>query len=200
MTGLGLVALWSDQDGRGDERPRGVRRPGERGRRPDSADESLKSESPLDGDRPFGEIREFLEEHFPDRLAEMERFRETNPEGFRQQMGRMFPRVRRMMEMQRRNPEAAHVMLREQRLEFQIQSLVEQYFAATSDERISELRAEIREMVEKQFDTRLEMRELEIQRLERRLQAIRTQTELDREHREQRIEQQMGELGVFEQE
>ena len=62
------------------------------------------------------------------------------------------------------------------------------------------VRDEIREMVEKQFDTRLEMRELEIQRLERRLQAIRTQTELDREHREQRIEQQMGELGVFEQE
>lgn len=176
---------------RGEGRTRG---PGPRGERPGRR----RPLTPEEFAEEFDEIQQFLQEQFPERLGELRRFRRTNPDGFRRHVGRMIPRLRRIMDMLERNPQAGQLMLREERIGFQIQRLVDQYFEVSDPNQVRRLRREIRGLVEEQFDVLLEMREHEVQRLERRLEAIRTRLTRDRERREQRIEQSLGDLGIFE--
>lgn len=143
-------------------------------------------------------VQAFLEEHFPERLRELQAFRRDNPAGFQRRIGQMLPRMRRMMDMLERNPEAGKLMLREERLGFQIHRLVDRYFQATDSDRLAGLRSRIRELVQEQFEVRLKLRQQEVRRLERRLAAIKTKLQRDRDRREDRIEQSLEDLGVFE--
>ena len=173
-------------DRRRRERGRGRDRPGEPG--------GFRTEEFAED---MERIQKFLAEHFPERLGELQSFRRGNPAGFQRRMGQMMPRLRRIMDMLKRNPEAGRLMIREERLEFQIHRSADRYFEVTEPDRLRELRDEIRRLVEEKFEVRLKLREQEIQRLERRLDAIRKQLDRDIEHRRQRIEQSLGELGIF---
>jgi len=138
-----------------------------------------------------------MSKHFPERLAELEAFQSENPEGARRRMGGMFPRVCRLMEMMERNPEAGELMLREERLNFEIYRMIDEYFAAADPGRIEALRGEIRAKVEQRFNVRMELRGQEIARLERRLEVIKKQLGDDAEHRGERIDLELHDLGVF---
>ena len=122
--------------------------------------------------------------------------RENNPDMFRRRASRMFPRIMRIMERSERNPEAGALMLEEDRLGLQINRLVEHYFDTDDADRIARLRGELRELVTKQFDTRQRLRELEVRKLQRRLEAIKTQLQRDADRRQERITHALGELGI----
>ena len=186
----GRMRLAQNRDG---DRPAGrAQRPGFQGRRGFGRDEGVRRFS----DEQLDSVLEFIKEHFPERHAELSTLRENNPDMFRRRASRMFPRIMRIMERSERNPEAGALMLEEDRLGFQIHRLVEQYFDTDDENRIARLRGELRELVTKQFDTRLRLRELEVRKLERRLEAIKTQLQRDADRRQERITDALGELGI----
>ena len=141
-------------------------------------------------------VRRFVREHFPERMEKMEQFRQRNPDGFRRHMRQMMPRIRRMMETMERDPEAGALMVHEEHLNLDIQRMAREYSQAVDPDRLDALRHEIRARVEERYDVRLKRRDQEIQRLERRLEAIRAQLANDLENREFQIEQELLDLGV----
>lgn len=162
-----------------------------RGRRPGG---------PSDPERPGAEmerVRRFVRKHFPEGMEKLEKFRRRRPDAFRRHMRQMMPRIRRMMETMERNPEAGALMVHEERLNLDIQRIAREYSQAVDPDRLEALRHEIRARVEERFDVRLNRREQEIQRLERRLEAIRAQLANDLESREFQIEQELLDLGVL---
>ena len=141
-------------------------------------------------------VRRFVREHFPERMEKMEQFRQRNPDGFRRHMRQMMPRIRRMMETMERDPEAGALMVHEEHLNLDIQRMAREYSQAVDPDRLDALRHEIRARVEERYDVRLKRRDQEIQRLERRLEAIRAQLANDLESREFQIGQELLDLGV----
>lgn len=142
-------------------------------------------------------VQAFLKEHFPERLRELKAFRAENPEGFRRRLAQIVPRMRRMMSMLERNPEAGKLMIHQEQLEMEIHKRVEMYFETTDSAKLRDLRREIRRLVEEKFDVRLKLRDQEVQRLERRLDAVKKQLERDVDQRDERIRQIVEELGIF---
>jgi len=154
-----------------------------------------------DGPRQFTDeqletVLEFIKDHFPERYGEISALREQNPDIFRRRVGRMFPRIMRIMERSERNPQAGELMLEEDRLGLEINRLVEHYYDAEDAGRVADIRREIRELVTRRFEVRQQLREREVRQLERRLEAIRTQLQRDADRREERINDALQELGI----
>ena len=184
----------------GDTRAPRADRPG-RGGPPDRPwSRRARGEAPFDPEQfkaDFERVRQFVTEHFPERLAELEEFQSENPNAARRRMAHMFPRVRRIMEMMERNPEVGELMIREQRLQFETQRLLDEYFSVNDSDRLNDLREKIRANVAEGFDVRIRLRTQEVERLERRLEVIRQQLGADAEHRDERIQMELHDLGVF---
>lgn len=153
----------------------------------------------------FGEMRgerlerviEFIKDRFPERHEELQRLHETDSDLFNRRLRRMMPRIMRMIEAVERNPEAGQLTIDVEQLSMEIHERVERYFDAIDPERQETLRREIHELATRQFDVRQELREIEIVRMERRLDAIRARLRRNEEHREERIERVLEELGVI---
>lgn len=142
-------------------------------------------------------IHQFVHKHFPDRVEKLEEFKHRNPRAFRQHMREMMPRIRRMMHTMERDPEAGELMIREEHLNMEIRHLSQEYARAGEPEHREALRHEIRNRLEERFDVRVKRREGEIDRLERRLELVRVQLDRDLDHRGQRIEEELLDLGVL---
>jgi hypothetical protein len=139
----------------------------------------------------------FLEEHFPERHEQLLQLQESDPDGFSRRLRRMMPRIMRMIEAVERSPDVGKMTVEVEQLAFEIHNRVEQYFDAIGSERQETLRREIHKLAARQFDIRQELREIEITRMERRLDAVRAQLRRNEEHREERIERVLEELGVI---
>ena len=180
---------WREREGPPPEHKRPMRPDGRRGdRRP------LFSE--MRGER-LERVLEFLEDRFPERHKELQRLHETDPDLFSRRLRRMMPRIMRMIEAVERNPDVGKLTIEVEQLSMEIYERVERYFDAIDPERQGTLRREIHELAARQFDIRQELREIEITRMERRLDAIRVQLRRNEDHREERIERVLEELGVI---
>lgn len=167
-------------------------RPGFRGRRGFGNGDGPRRLS----DEQLESVLEFVKQNFPERLGEITALRENNPDMFRRRAGRMFPRILQIMQRSERNPEAGALMLEEDRLGFQINRLVEQFFDTDDSDQIARTRRELRDLVARRFEVRQRQREMEVRRLERRLEAIRMQLQRDADRREERIDDALAELGI----
>ena len=86
-----------------------------------------------------------------------------------------------MMEAFERSPETAALMVQQEKLSFRIGMAVDHYFDATGADKLQALRKAIRELVTERFEIRQQLRQRDVNRLERRLEAVRAQLERDAE-------------------
>lgn len=185
----------------GDERPRTRLGPFDRSRgsRRPSAWRGLDGDF-VEGNPTIEDLLAFVQEHFPIRYEQLNTLRESDAEGFVRRIRQMAPRIGRMRELFERNPENAQLMVREQKLGFEIQRRVDHYFEAGETLQREELRDEIRSLVEERLGVQHKLRELEVERLERRLRAVKKTLDRDRDRRDQQVEYTLEDLGVFDDE
>jgi hypothetical protein len=191
---------------RGERRERGVRGPrGERGERGERRFDSRRRGpggpmgrmDPDERREKIDEILDFVEEHFPARYRELSTLRTTNPSAFRRRFAAAMPKLMEMAERFKRNPEIGQLMIREERIGFQIRRLVDEYIDTDSRDRKDDLRNQIEELVTEQIGVRMELREFEVKRLERRLEVFRKRLDRDRERSDEVIQRTLKDLGVL---
>ncbi len=147
-------------------------------------------------DEDFDEMLRFLDQHFPERAQELRWLRDENNPRFRVRAGRMFPRLRQLMMELRDDPESGRLAVENERLEMKVRGLAQEYAGTPeSDEpRRTQLRRQMRAMLDEQFDVRQQRMQREIARLEQRLGSLRERIENQQQRRDVMIDTRLDNL------
>lgn len=157
------------------------RNPNERRSRPGGDEERLA-------------IQQFLQTEFPELWAKFEPFLRQDPRDADRLLGRMAPQIREILALKQSHPELAKIKTAQMRtgLDFgeaaRLYRLVLSNPDSTQSDREEALN-EIRSHAEARFDAELEAKQLEIDRLEARLNQLRDSVSELEQRREQEVDQ-----------
>ena len=160
---------------RGDrERPERGDRPGERGQPGDRDGDRPGRREPISVDQieeALATIRAMHGDKAPPWMERIEKLVQEDPEAAAKAISR-FPRIREMMDARKHRPEEFKLQSRQGQLMREVFPMVRELKQAQRDEdqdKIDELRPQIRERIERLFQVRLELKELEIKRIREKL-------------------------------
>lgn len=136
----------------------------------------------------------FMEEHFPRLAVEMDHLQQTAPKKYEQRMNRVAGEMRRLMDINERDPRRATDLIRERQVGLEIQDLARKYRDADDDETRTRIRKTLRELVSKEFDSRMERRNTEIRQLESKLAELKGRLSQMESVRDKMLDRRMREL------
>ena len=174
-----------------DRRPEGVgqvRRPGPDRRGPRGPEWNRMSEAERK------EVTNFMQEHFPRMLVELDQLKESAPQRFERRMERVAPEMHRLMEAKENDPHRATVLIRERQVGLQLQQLARSYHSASDDEEKTKIRKSVRELASQEFDNRLERRNMEVRQLETKLAELKSRLSEMESVREDMLDRRTREL------
>lgn len=177
---------------RGNDEPRRARSEA----RPDAPSQRNPNErrSRPGGDEDRQAIQQFLQTEFPELWAKFEPFLRQDPRDADRLLGRMAPQIREILALKDSHPELAQIKTAQMRtgLDFgeaaRLYRLVLSNPDSTQSDR-EEALSKIRSHAEARFDTELEAKQLEIDRLEARLNQLRDSVSELEQRREQEVDQ-----------
>lgn len=146
------------------------------------------------GDEDRQAIQQFLQTEFPKLWTKFEPFLRQDPRDADRLLGRMAPQIREILALRDSHPELAKIKTAQMRtgLEFgeaaRLYRLVLSNPDSTQSDR-EEALGEIRSHAEARFDAELEAKQLEIDRLEARLNQLRDSVTQLEQRREQEVDQ-----------
>jgi hypothetical protein len=151
-----------------------------------------------DSDSPAAEqvakVMDFARENFPPLYDRLARLRDSNPVVFRQMVKRVRGPIMEILKVRQRDPEVAHKLIELQQVEMDLRDLRAQYQAARSDDQRQQLKAQIRELVDKRYDLRLERLRLEVRDLEKRLDQAKTEVAKREKDKNTHVDREMRQL------
>ena len=133
----------------------------------------------------------------PDLVERLEALREREPRRLSHVLQRRFPRLRHLLRLKEHDPPMYELRVEDVRLTLKSQRLAQDYQAAQRNERDDEaeqLREQLNALIERHFEVRQQINELELERLEQRIEALREQIEARADDRDDVIEQRVQEL------
>ena len=139
---------------------------------------------------------EVLKDINPEVAERMEQWKD-NPQRTGALLGRYMPRIHKLMQTKKSDPELYKLNVKDTKIGMECDKLSREFREADreGDEgRAEEIRTKVAELVEEHFDVRQEMRGMELERLERRLNEARKQLEKRAGMRGELIEQRVTEL------
>lgn len=139
-------------------------------------------------------IQGFLNEHFPRMGVELDRLKESSPQRYERRMNRVALEMRRLMDVSERDPRRATAMIRERQVNFQLQELARSYHQAGDEEERTRIRRSVREMAGREFDNRLQRRQMEVRDLETKLAELKTRLQESESVRDEMVERRTREL------
>ncbi len=145
------------------------------------------------GDEERQAIQQFLQKEFPELWAKFEPFLRQDPRDADRLLGRMAPQIREILALKQSHPELAKIKTAQMRtgLDFgeaaRLYRLVLSNPDSTQSDREEALN-EIRSHAEARFDAELEAKQLEIDRLEARLNQLRDSVSELEQRREQEVD------------
>ena len=211
---LPMGALAQPEDGPRDrsegERPQPRERPGDRGDRPGDRPPDRERLRPGDRDRPskrtsltvdqideaIATLRAMHGENTPSWLTRIEERAKENPEEAAKRLSR-FPRIREMMEARESRPEEFALQSRQAQLMRELFPFVRALRKAQSEgdqAKVDELKPKVRERIEQVFQVRLELKELEIQRIREKLGSAEKELAEIQADRESLIDEKIAEI------
>ncbi len=128
------------------------------------------------------------------RLAQV---RDESPQRVGWLIEHRFPHLRYLLELKENDPDMYELRVDDVRLSYESQDLAEQYRQAQKDNnhrQVRELRSKLEKLVESHFEVRQKIRQLELKRLEQRIEDLREQIEKRDDDRDELVEQRLGEL------
>lgn len=171
----------SDSRNEGDTKRRGNDRPDER---------RSRTNTPDDRDA----INQFIQAEFPELWSNIEPMLKQDPRNADRLLGRMAPQIREILALQGPRPELAKVKTKQMRAMFDMIEASRLYRIvlsnpdATQSERESAL-SSIRTHAEERFDAELRAKQLDIARLEARLDELRGSVAELEDRRDQEVDQ-----------
>jgi hypothetical protein len=135
-----------------------------------------------------------MEDHFPRLYVEMQRLKDRDEDRYSQRMTRIAPQMRKIMETMRTDPQRGTLMIRERKIEFEIQQTIARFRGAKDDETRVRFREHLDELVSKSFDCRNERRQMEVRELEARLGELHNRLSESEKMRPELIRERVSEL------
>jgi len=129
-------------------------------------------------------VMDFIRENLPELAEHLSR----GTGAFKPWMRRHIGEIVEMMEIMERDPERGELMIHERRLDMQMNRLAREYATSRDPDLRARLEKEMTRACAEWVDLRHRRREIQIQELEQRLEALRKRHERASEMREQRIE------------
>ena len=131
------------------------------------------------------------------KLAERMQAAKDDPQRAHAMLRHLWPRIRKLMEIKKSDPDLYEWSVRDMRIGLECDKLRRQFQEATKGgdkDRVRETRSQIVDKVEEHFDVRQKMRELELERVERRLAEWRKQLEKRAAKRKELIQERVNDL------
>lgn len=161
----------------------------------EALEDELKELEEFEGEREGkeGEMEralDLLSELNPPEAERLRMLREEKSERFHEVMRDLLPRLHELQELRREDPEMFEHEIRSHRLQFACDQLAERVRRARGEERaeaVEMLRNELREL----FQVRLALRKLQIARIERELEELRSQVDKMSSQSEPMIERRL---------
>lgn len=180
------------------QRPMDRERPGNRPGTQDRPSHGSKHE-PITVEQ-IGEAIETLREMHPDTklgwLERVETMAEENPEEAARRLSR-FPRLRELMAMRENKPDEFELHAKQSRLMRELFPLVHDLRKAQAEDdedRVAELKGQLRGQIEQLFDVRLKLKEIEIERIRNQLERAEKELTSIKADADELIDQKMNEL------
>ncbi len=129
----------------------------------------------------------------PEMAEELDRLLRDNPDEARRRIRDALPRMRRLGELRKDDPEAFERIVSEKRTEFRVQRMARQARRAKGEAR-ERATDELREHLNELFEARMRGRDTRIEQLERELDKLRSDQDRRRTRREELIERRLQEL------
>ena len=132
-------------------------------------------------------IRKFLKKSMPELYLRLEELERVNPERARARLSRHLPRILEVMRRSQDNPQIAHLMIQQERINVQIRKHAQRYEQCRTDEERRQVARELKSKISERFDLHHEQMGLEIEALAKRLEAQRKKHERQAKHKERLI-------------
>lgn len=125
------------------------------------------------------EYLNWLKKNYPEEGARLAELKEKNPELFNKQLELSARKYGRIARAARDNPELASVLKQEMELKHQREELVKQIAVAKDDGQKKQLIEQLSTVVGNRFDLILKRKQIEYQELQRRLERLKTEIEIN---------------------
>ena len=130
-------------------------------------------------------------------LAERLEKSQDNPQRSHAMLQRYLPRIQKLMRLKKSDPKAYKLTIEDTKIELECQKLSHQFKEARKNDeqdRMTEIHGKVAELVEKHFDVRQKLREMELEKLELRLAQARKQLEKRAGNRKELIQTRVTDL------
>jgi hypothetical protein len=138
-------------------------------------------------------LAEFLKDFDPRGLEDLRRARATEPERFRDMIGRAFDLMRRVERIKRENPQRYQALLRQRELEQQSFELARQIREGEAKQK-DVLKGKLKQVLADLFDLREEERDHEISEMTERLERMKETARQRREGKDAIVENRLKEI------
>ncbi len=142
-------------------------------------------------------ILRYLEENRPEVFEKLTRLKERSPEEYQRGLRRFGGRIRgkRFLEdLKREDPERYEKVARIKALERESRQLAGKYREINDPEEKETIKADLKDLLSKLFDLRQEEREVEMKRLERKLERLQEDIVRRRENKELIVNRRLKEM------
>lgn len=139
-------------------------------------------------------VMEYCKNNYPDRLAEMENIKRTDPERYNRQLSRAFREMRFAEQLKTEDPKRYEQLKEEKRLENKSRILAKKYHETLDETEKTRIEIELKNVLEEAFKYRQMNRNAEIAQLEEKLKELREQNKERMENRDKIIELRLQEL------
>ncbi len=185
------------------EAPRPPGGPQDRDRRPAVAEARRAVQQWMKmSDEERQKIKDFMAEEFPRRYKAVQDLEQTNPGAYRRHLALMLPHILRLYELRQVDPDAFANRMQEIRNQLRLRELAREYRDEQDQAKRDELKQQIHDLVQQQFDLRIERAVSEINRLEDRLDHLHQRLGEQRAKRDEHVDREVdrilsGELPPF---
>ena len=130
-------------------------------------------------------------------LAERLEKSQDNPQRVRAMLQRYLPHIQKLVRLKKSDPELYKLKVKDTKIGLECEKLSRQFKEAKHNDetdRMKEIHGNVAELVEEHFEVRQKMREMELEKLERRLKEARKQLEKRAGSRKELIQARVNDL------
>lgn len=136
----------------------------------------------------------YLNRNYPARFREVNALREARPKLYRQELSRAFREMRFSENLKEEDPERYNRLKEEKELEIESQRLAKKYQEAAGSEEKAQIEKDLKQVLEKAFESRQRNRKDEIAKLEEKLAELKKRNDERLANREEIIELRLHDL------
>jgi len=141
------------------------------------------------------DIMVVLKDADPDFYSKVERARKESPRAVRDLLATQSPRLFAMAQLKKNDPELYDLRIDDFKLNRRIDALSHEYARTVKDGKPDGQKlAELKELLQKQFDLRQKTREKELERMEKKVSELREQIQRRKSNKDQMLADRLKEL------